>query len=195
MAMDTPKTDPLNHCVVRIVPMFDEIILSQATGFFYSGTVDNKPSLWLLTNWHVVTGRNASKPSHVLHKSLALPNRLKVAVPKTKNTDGNEIPGQLFMYEYVIDLYNRDGKAQWTQSKEKNAIDIAVLHVGDFFADSLVKGINELANVNDMAVEIGNEVFILGYPLGFSHFFNTPIWKKGCIASEPHLETPESRAK
>lgn len=50
-------------------------------------------------------------------------------------------------------------------------------------------GINQAALENDMAVEIGNKIFILGYPLGFSHFMNTPIWKGGIIASEPHLET------
>jgi hypothetical protein len=44
-----------------------------------------------------------------------------------------------------------------------------------------------------MAIEIGNEVFILGYPLGFTHFVNTPIWKRGSIASEPHIETAETK--
>src|SRR5271166_3805241 len=44
-----------------------------------------------------------------------------------------------------------------------------------------------------MAIQIGNQVFILGYPLGFQHFIETPIWKSGVIASEPNLETPESR--
>jgi hypothetical protein len=39
-----------------------------------------------------------------------------------------------------------------------------------------------------MVIQLGNGVFILGYPLGFSHFANTPIWKRGTIASEPHSE-------
>jgi hypothetical protein len=46
-----------------------------------------------------------------------------------------------------------------------------------------------------MAIQIGNPIFILGYPLGFSHFINTPIWKRGSITSEPHIETAESGLK
>jgi hypothetical protein len=56
-----------------------------------------------------------------------------------------------------------------------------------------VAGLNAKADQNDMKIEIGNDVFVLGYPLGFTFFITTPIWKRGVIASEPHLEIPQSR--
>jgi hypothetical protein len=187
--------DPLNYCVVRIQTMFNDTMVSNATGFYYGGTVNGRPNLWLVTNWHVLSGRNASKPKIVLHSQKALPNRLKLELLSNKNIDGNELPGQLFLHEKFLDIYDVQNQALWFQHQTKSLVDVAVINLGDNFADSLVRGLGECAAQSDMAIEIGNEVFILGYPLGFSHFINTPIWKRGSIASEPHMETPESKDK
>ena len=51
--------------------------LSDATGFCYK-TSDSK--LFLITNWHVVTGRNHIKPSHT--KTGAVPCTLRVKLHK-----------------------------------------------------------------------------------------------------------------
>ena len=89
-----------------------------------------------------------------------------------------------------MELYDAEGKAVWYQHYKKNEIDIAVIHVGSLLSDRYrATGINDVTRQNDMAIQIGNEVFVLGYPLGFTHFINTPIWKRGSIASEPHAET------
>jgi len=181
--------------------MFKDTDVSKATGFLYSGIVDGKPNLWLITNWHVVTGRNASNPEKILHSQCALPNRLKIELPSSKNFDGTEVSGQLFLHQTFVDIYDGQERARWHQHREKNLVDIAIINLGGSltdtlkFSDTLVRGINEFTMQADMAIEIGNEVFILGYPLGFSHFINTPIWKRGSIASEPHMETPESKGK
>ena len=45
-----------------------------------------------------------------------------------------------------------------------------------------------------MAIETGGSIFILGYPLGFSHFIDTPIWKSGCIAFATSSRTVEETA-
>src|SRR5262249_45564785 len=58
-----------------------------------------------------------------------------------------------------------------------------------------ITGINEHETARDMSIQLGNRVLILGYPLGLSHFVGTPIWKAGTIASEPHLETPDSKGR
>ncbi len=36
----------------------------------------------------------------------------------------------------------------------------------------------------DIAISVGSEVFIIGYPLGIAKQLNLPIWKRGSIASE-----------
>lgn len=46
--------------------------------------------------------------------------------------------------------------------------------------------INSLKSDVDLKIAIGMDVFILGYPFGFS-LPGFPIWKRGSIASEPDL--------
>lgn len=192
--MDTPPIqtiDPLNYSVVQIHSLVDDIPIAKATGFFYAGIRDDKRCVGLVTNWHVLSGRHASKPEIVLNKDLAIPNRIRLEVRKgstSEMTDRN-----LYFQEMYFDLYNPDGLALWHQHQQKNEIDVAFLNLNQSLEHLLVRGINELCSEYDMAIEIGNEVFVLGYPLGFSHFANTPIWKRASIASEPHPETHESR--
>lgn len=183
--------DPFNFCVVRVQPMFNDLIISEATGFFYSGIFNNKPNLWLITNWHVLTGRNAENPNKILHTEKALPNRIRIQVLLLNGIN------EILMHEQFITYYGKNKEALWYQHQDKNLVDIAVLNMGTEFTmlHPLIKGINGLANQDDMAVNIGNDVYILGYPLAFRHFADTPIWKKGSIASEPHLETPDSKHK
>jgi len=77
----------------------------------------------------------------------------------------------------------------------KNLQDVAVFNARPIVDRFHLVGVNEVAKTNDMAIQIGNTVFILGYPLGFSHFADIPIWKKGSIASEPHLEMISSQPR
>ena len=55
----TKRIDPLNFAVARLQLLFDDTELGPATGFFYRGILDSKPNYWLVTNWHVLSGRNA----------------------------------------------------------------------------------------------------------------------------------------
>lgn len=193
--MQIAAIDPLNFSVLKVESLFDDEHLAWATGFFYSGLLDNKPCQWLVTNWHVLSGRNASKPENVLHKMAAIPNRIRIQLPSRIDSDCKEQTGKLFFHEKFISLYDSDGLAMWYQHPTKSAVDIAVINVGSQLMGHLATGVNELCTECDMAIEIGNQVFVLGYPLGLSHFANTPIWKRGAIASEPHYETPSSRNK
>jgi hypothetical protein len=75
----------------------------------------------------------------------------------------------------------------------KNKVDVALINLGQLLSDTGISHVNEITTATDMAITIGADVFILGYPLGFSHFIDTPIWKRGSIASEPHLEAPNTQ--
>jgi len=191
------QIDPLNFSVMRLQPLFNETILGDATGFFYYGILNNKPNFWLVTNWHVLSGRNADNPEQVLHSKKALPNRLRLSlILKHGHAEYATRPdAHVLMQEQYIELYDQQGLAGWYQHKSKNNLDVAVINVGAAFDSFNITGINQIAMQNDMAIQIGNGVFILGYPLGFSHFISTPIWKRGSIASEPNLETPESKTR
>jgi hypothetical protein len=101
--------------------------------------------------------------------------------------------GTVHFMEKFINLYTDDGTAAWYQHGTlKNVVDVAIVNLGQHLQDTGIFHINEIATANDMVITIGADLFILGYPRGFSHFIDTPIWKRGSIASEPHLEAPNT---
>jgi hypothetical protein len=190
------QIDPLNFAVVRIEPLFGDIKLGNATGFFCSGELDNRPNYWLVTNWHVLSGRDADDPRRILHSKQSLPNRLRLSlILKADQPEYRDNPNQILIQEQIVELYDGDGRAMWYQHPRRNELDVAVLNYGPHFERFHVTSVNEHATQHGMAIQIGSAVFILGYPLGFSHFINTPIWKRGSIASEPNFETPDSKTR
>jgi hypothetical protein len=181
------SVDILSLCVVPITSLLNDVELSKATAFFYSGNLDGTPVLLLVSNWHVFSGRHIECPNKALMENGSIPNRIKIEVMK-------RLPGNIVeLHHQFADLYDADGAAIWRQHRLKNNIDVGVLNLGQALSGFAVEGINARANQYDMKIDIGNDVFILGYPLGFSHFIKMAIWKRGSIASEPHLETPESK--
>ncbi|MCH8223614.1 MAG: trypsin-like peptidase domain-containing protein, partial [Chloroflexi bacterium] len=47
---------------------------------------------------------------------------------------------------------------------------------------------NQLGLVDDIDLEVGSDLFIVGFPFGFGAGDYFPIWKRGTIASEPLFE-------
>jgi hypothetical protein len=192
------QIDPLHFTTVRLEPFYNGLKLGEATGFFFYGLLDGKPNYWLVTNWHVLSGRNALAPQIVLHSKGSLPNKLRLSLLLHPDQPDYGVPRdpepQFLSQSQIIELYEADGTAAWYQHRTKNVCDIGVLNVRQFGGRFLIQGINEVARQHDMAIQIGNRVFILGYPLGLGHFIDAPIWKSGCIASEPHLETTAETA-
>jgi hypothetical protein len=189
--------DPLNFAAVKLQPFFNDVLLGNATGFFYFGFLGSKPNFWLVTNWHVLSGRNAEDPKSVLHKMGSVPNRLRLSLllefdQPEYTTNPN---AQILFQEQFIELYDTAGQASWYQHVKRSAVDVAVLNASAFVGRFHLVGVNSAETASDMVIQIGSQIFILGYPLGFSHFMNTPIWKRGSIASEPHIETTESGGK
>jgi hypothetical protein len=179
--------DPLSFCVVPLTLFRDDLELSKATGFFFANihSEREKPHIWLVSNWHVFSGRTAAPPHNSLDSKGAIPNRLRFEVMKVAVGSDVEI------YEQFVSLYGNDGVPIWYQHKKCAAVDIAAVNLG-YGMDGFAAHCVNVEARHDMRIDIGSNVFILGYPLGFSHFMKTPIWKRGSIASEPHLEVAGS---
>jgi hypothetical protein len=188
------QIDRLSLTTVRLQALYNETVLSNATGFFYSGLLDNKQNFWLVTNWHVLSGRHINPPHSALHSKGSVPNRIGLSLllkddqPEYHGAGPNELRFQ----EQFVELYDSDGAAIWYQHPQKNAFDVAVINFSVLVDRCEFRGINQVARQDDMKIEIGSRILVLGYPLGYQHFMGTPIWKAGIIASEPHLETPVS---
>jgi len=190
-------TDPLNFSTVKLETYFNDTKLGDATGFFVYLHHNGTPTHRLVTNWHVLTGRNAENPETVLHRQGAIPNRLRMSLtlrPGQPEYEGH--PNKQLMQEVFIGLFNAQEEAEWAQHVEKNRFDVAVVSPpAASIARYYIVGVNEVPQQNDMSIEIGNEVFVLGFPLGFTHLTTMPIWKRGSIATDPNLETPETGPK
>jgi hypothetical protein len=179
------NADPLNFSVFRAQAMFNDRVLSGGTAFFFGGLLNNVPTLWLVSNWHFFSGRDVNPPFNPLDEQ-DFPNRIRISLPRRAlqpHTDGVVV----VLDDFYLGLYDENNNAVWLRHPLNHRVDVGVAHLGRTFPDHFVYAVNETANTNDMSMNVGDEVFILGYPLGFTHFVNTPIWKRGSIASEPQL--------
>lgn len=166
--------DLFSLTTVPIEQYFRDQCLGIATGFMW--TVAGRH--FLVTNWHVVTCRVFPTKQYI--KSHAgRPNMLRVRF---------NFAGQIFeKQQYDIAIRDWDDRPLWLAHPARN-VDIAVIPL-TFTEDQLkvinLRPINTLTTV-DLAIYIGMDVFILGYPLG-SGPPGYPVWKRGSIASEPDL--------
>ena len=169
-------------------------LLSTATSFFYEST---DSQLFLITNWHVVTGRNPLKPSH--SKTGSVPCFAKIKVHKKQEKVG-VIPHIVTseISELSIPINSADGEdPKWLEHpKHKQTVDVVAIRLGEI---SEVKRIFALNVVNkwkeyqeDFEPEAMDDVYVIGYPWGLSSTAERgggiPIYKRGCISSDPVVD-------
>ena len=164
------ETTIINHCTGG------EITLSNATGSLYQ---QNGQS-FLVTNWHVLSGRNAETGAP-LDSTGALPEKVTVFFPQ----DG--AIGASIKESYC--LKDRQGEYAWLQHSRGRDIDIALLPIDlpKGISTVPINSINEARGIKEFPpnIYVGQEVFVLGFPLGIRNAGELPIWKKASIASEP----------
>ncbi|SNT49686.1 hypothetical protein SAMN05216374_4229 [Tardiphaga sp. OK246] len=162
----------------------------QATGFFWR----HAGKVFLITNWHVVTGRNMMDGSAI--GGGWAPERFEVQYfTKAIVADGAAMglgadARVMDAPKFEISLYQDFHVPFWIQHPtafEWN-VDIVALEL----SETLLPDKSRVMCVNDRAYPrlyhfSGSEIFVLGYPLPQkenrypAHF---PVWKRGSIASE-----------
>ncbi|WP_417911032.1 S1 family peptidase [Candidatus Electronema sp. PJ] len=171
----------INHFSVSslfVEIMFNEVILACGTAFYYccDGTI------YLVSNWHNFSGRHpeTKKP---LHSQLAVPNKIKVY---GHNLTDLSIP-ELHIYNLLDD---ENGCTWFEHPIFKSLIDVAVLPVpkSNLNTFDISSAINAIDPYGNSPVEVGDSLFVLGFPFGISGTYNFPIWKAASLASEPALD-------
>lgn len=160
----------------------DEMVeLGTGTGFFVKGG----EGIFLVTNWHVVTGRDPVTGDPV-GNCAASPSFIEVDL---HNPDDLRAPAT-----HRYPLYDKDGPIWFTHPKLGNAVDVVALKVGiggnwARFSDRVVQ-IEPYSLTVDipMRFEPTSEVSIIGYPYGRRSTGSLGIWTRGTIASEPDLD-------
>lgn len=171
---------PVEHLSMITTPVIllkGNEVISQGTGFYYGLKDSSGNVVFLVTNYHVLTGYppEETKPPKgdniisYLHKDADNPGDVK---------------------EIRFPLFTKDAKPIWLSSKEFPHADVAVIPlVSSLYGDTKVFGISEDWTRGDIKVRPTSTVTLIGYPYGYYDKKNRlPIWKTGSIASEPSVD-------
>jgi Trypsin-like peptidase domain len=165
-----PLLDRASISVLPIEMYFDNQIGGRGTCFLWS----HFNEIYIVTNWHNLTGRNRLTGKNNSDSALR-PNR--IAIKGIKSTQSAIVPDQISIPLQTNNGYN------WLEHPEyRNKVDVACLRVEVGF-DLRYLCLNETI-VENIRVNVGDEVFILGFPLNISTD-GFPIWKRASIATEP----------
>lgn len=152
---------------------YNEIKLASATGFL----VNKENDLYLITNRHVVTGRN-NEDGQCLDSNMAIPNKLQVLFPHFKD-------GYYVWSNINIELYKEEIPIWLEHPFYKDKVDVVAIYFGKYnqfqFCHNLIYDYKPIVTEN---------VFIIGYPFGFNVNPNDgryAIWSTGTVASDPDL--------
>jgi hypothetical protein len=188
--MTQPRTainDKATRVTIRVDLFFGDVFLGPASGFFYRGA---NGRTYLVTNWHVVSGRNPTTQK-TLHSKAAIPDRLKLYVPMNL---GSETVMQVQWREYFLLLYANETRQQpiWlVHPDHKHEVDIAIMPLNGLNETILLVANDPQLDVDELRLYPGMDVYVIGYPRGMFGGAKFPIWKRGSIASEPEFNVDQ----
>ncbi|MBD8108612.1 S1 family peptidase [Erwinia persicina] len=164
---------PLNLSLLK-----NEIRIGSGTGFLY----EYGEKVFLITNYHVLTCREPKNPECLLPGYMDSPDSIHCAIPQF-NEESHYIAGELSL---KID----DSFTFYEHKKRSNGVDIVAIKIEmDDEQRSIITTQHDIDLVDDIAVHVTSNLFIAGYPWGFSAEPSLPIWKKGTVASDPRFSS------
>lgn len=143
--------------------------VSDATGFVFRKQRDE----YLITNWHVVTGRNPAT-GRPLSKKAAIPNLIKVYFHSL--VAGCWAGQSLELLDWETD------EKLWIEHIRGKAVDVVALPLKNNIHKTYPLD-NYLFNSN-LKILPSEPVSIVGFPFGMPSVGGLPIWKTGHVASD-----------
>lgn len=166
--------DPLSVRPLYLLQISSNQVLGTATGF----VVEKDKKYYLITNWHVVSGRNPQSDA-ILHPEGKTPDTILIW------HHGKQLGTWVRKQET---LFDKKGSRRWIEHKNGRAIDVVALPLEVVTDDMTIYTLDlSLANV-DMVPEVAMPISVIGFPVGLTSAGFFPIWKTGHIASEPTLD-------
>lgn len=149
--------------------------LGSATGF----VVERTGTPYLITNWHVVSGRDPRTGAN-LHPSGAWPDQLVVA---------QNVAGKLGNWELKPeDLNDADGNSRWLEHPvHGRKVDVVALPLENTTGVDL-HSYDPWAEGLDVALGVSRGLSIIGFPFGLTGGGAFGIWVQGTIATEPEID-------
>lgn len=182
---DDSRVDALSMHSLRLSLYFDKSYLGAATGF----VVQHEGKPFLITNWHVVTGRDSETRAQ-MSSSAPTPDRVLIA----HHASGVIAAGPGVWTQREELLYNEDCSPRWLEHPTRYVKDME--DWDEYNADIVALPLTELderiqlypvsigSGVPDILIYPGLPVSIVGYPYAESSKGWFPIWKSGHVASD-----------
>lgn len=149
--------------------------LSTATGFI----VSYEEKHFLITNWHVLTGRNP-ETNKVLSKTGGIPDEIQIVHHSSR---------RLGEWKKVSEeLYDSSGKRRWLEHPKGKDVDVVALPLIKIDNDIEIYDLDLSLSQTDIIAQPAMPVSIIGFPFGLVSAGAFPIWKTGHIASDPDLD-------
>jgi len=165
------------------------VLLGHSTGFFCFF----QERYFLITNWHVVSGRHF-QTKKLLHTDAVAPGFLKFDFYSIKNTGNSSTiwTNHTTTIPLYSEQYNEDSKLWLEHPRFGSDVDVVAIDISELVRKTKHKHVScylieDEINKNDK-LKVMDDVFVAGYPLHSSVSPNElPIYKGGTIASEPHV--------
>ena len=170
-----------------------DTVLHNASGFFWLR--NGQPHL--VTNWHVVSGRNLFTGELLDPKNRYVPQKISF-YGHDVSVQGSVLRFQRTRYtiQFNQDLQDMLEKPPLIDGQPVDVWAVPIAPGVVFGKDSERKGFVGAAGascfVNEhlgkpIVTRAGDDCFILGYPLNNSAGLRSPIWKRGSIASDTNI--------
>jgi hypothetical protein len=148
--------------------------LGTATGFVVAHGKEN----YLITNWHVVSGKYPTEEK-ILNEEGKIPESLLIV------HHGKQIGSWVVKSE---PLYDDMGKKRWLEHSRGRYVNIVALPLEAVTDDVQLYPFDVSLADTDMMPEVAMRVSIIGFPGDLTSPGSFPIWKTAHIASEPYLD-------
>ena len=171
--------EPASLMTTPVFLMNGHQAVQQGTGFFFASTKpDGTPdTVFLVTNYHVVTGRPP------LSKSAPLGDRVQFLI--------HEDRVDLARVRHLeLPLYDAAHQPLWVTSDTAPDADMILLPIPPAaYANVALFVFTEAHTHGDIKMRPTSGATLLGYPYGFADTaHDLPVWKTGHIASEPNVD-------
>jgi hypothetical protein len=159
----------------------EEVLIGSATSF--CDVLGSQR--YLITNWHNVTGRDPAT-GQPREKDGVIPTFVRAHFLKALTSPEGQSqvsPWETVSIDFPIEVFQA---TNWIMHQEGQSIDLAALALPE---DTRVhfRAMSKSIGVFEPYLEVGAEVFILGFPRGLRPTGSLPIWKRGSIATEPYF--------
>lgn len=153
--------------------------IGQATGFL----TERGGQVFLVTNWHVVTGIDPNS----MTPALPSPSPDAVRIYFQATTLGKQSP--------QIEQLFEGGVPRWIEHPSGGEVDVVALPLRSIANPTVRAYPLDYKSVNQtpMLARPGMSVMIVGFPRGWTGALALAIWKTGHIASEPDLDWRQQR--